>query len=183
MRHRRFSYAWMIIILGLLSGGCGGAYWQWSKPGASTQQARQDGFECKQISRQSYLVGSGNTLMGGSEPDFNVWKECLEARGYAVTQQRDSDSTPKSAIGNYVASTQGKFCVAANSTIGSIVRAADGAPKKVTALYGFSPRCSVSSNPILADIEDGAAVERQASPLQLKDIADPVERLRKWREN
>lgn len=70
-----------VVLVVLLLSGCGGAYWRWSKPGVSKQQARQDGFECTQISRQQYIVGTGGMLIGGSEPNFQVWKECLEARG------------------------------------------------------------------------------------------------------
>jgi len=140
---------------------------------------RQDGFECKQISRQQYMVGNGRMLLAGSESDFNIWKECLEARGYAVTERRDSDSTSQRTSSNQV--VQGTTgCVAANATIGSMVKGSDGTQKRVTALYGVSPRCPVSANPILAGIEDGSS---KASPLQLKEVSDPVERLRKWREN
>lgn len=78
----------LMLLLGLCLTGCGASY-TWSKPGGSTLQARQDGFECKQISRQGYIVGAGTFVMGGSEPDFDIWKECLEARGYTVVEQEE----------------------------------------------------------------------------------------------
>lgn len=71
--------------------GCGSTSYSWYKPGASLQQANQDGFECKQISRQPYyLAGGGGVILGGSEPNFEIWKECLEARGYTVREASQS---------------------------------------------------------------------------------------------
>ena len=125
----------LILAALLVLSGCGGAYWQWSKPGASQQQARQDGFECKQISRQQSYVLMGPMMVGSSDPDFNTWKECLEARGYWVTQMSDSQGSPQS-------SPQGNRCVATNATVGTRFKAPNGQMKKVTALYGTSPRCS-----------------------------------------
>ena len=127
--------------------GCGGAYWQWSKPGVSQQQAKQDSFECKQISRQPYLVGTGGLLVGGSGPEFNTWKECLEARGYTVTQASDSQDSSHSV-------PQGNRCVASNATIGLRVKAPDGKMGRVRALYGTSPQCSNPAYPLVADVED-----------------------------
>lgn len=74
-----------LVPVCLALGGCG-SYYRYYKPGVSPQQMRQDGFECKQLSRQQYVVGSGGMLLGGSEPTFEVWKECLEARGYIVLE-------------------------------------------------------------------------------------------------
>jgi len=74
-----------LLFLSLALSGCGGTMYTWSKPGASLQQARQDGFECKQISRQPYYVPVGGVVVGGSEPNFKIWEECLQARGYTVT--------------------------------------------------------------------------------------------------
>lgn len=58
----------------------------------------QDGFECKQMSRQQYIVGSGGLLVGGSEPTFEVWKECLEARGYSVTKESEDINEQAAAV-------------------------------------------------------------------------------------
>lgn len=85
---RLTSVGTLLVVL-LVGSGCGGSYWYWSKPDVSKQQARQDGFECKLISRQQYIVGTGGMLMGGSEPNFEIWKECLEARGYTVRSEEE----------------------------------------------------------------------------------------------
>lgn len=224
-----------ILVFLLILSGCGGSYWRWSKSGVSEQQARQDGFDCKQISRQSFLVGSGNMVVGGSEPDFKTWKECLEARGYSVTEQGDSDPPPPPAYTNV-----GNGCAPSSTTIGSVLTVENGQKKKVTALYGTSPRCADSAYPILADFQDyvasplstvgnacvstiatiGSKVTVDGKPkivktlhgtsarcpsssvpilasledeivvpqkpptsLNLKEIADPEERVRRWRED
>jgi len=87
-----------VVLLALAISGCGGSYWSWTKPGVSEQQMRQDGFECKQISRQQYIVGTGGMLMGGSEPNFEIWKECLEARGYTVWEQKEQPQVSFDAV-------------------------------------------------------------------------------------
>ena len=112
---------------------------QWAKPGASLQQAKQDGVECRQISRQPYDVPVGEVIVGGSDPDVRIWKECLEARGYTVTEQSDS---------------QGSHCVTSNATVGTRVKSQDGKMMKVASLYGDSPRCANPATPILADLEE-----------------------------
>ena len=139
------------VLVALVISGCGGAYWQWSKPGASQQQSRQDGFECKQISRQQYIVGTGGMLLGGSEPNFGVWKECLEARGYTVTEMSDSQSSSQGASQSV---SEGNRCVASSATVGTRVKLPDGKIGRITALYGASPRCSDPATPIVADIEE-----------------------------
>jgi hypothetical protein len=83
-----------VLVALLVLSGCGGFSYNYSKPGVSQQQHAQDHFECKQISRQSYIVGTGGTLVGGSAPTWDVLKECLEARGYTVTVK--SEDKPKS---------------------------------------------------------------------------------------
>ena len=126
----------------MVMAGCGGSYLQWAKPGASLQQAKQDGVECRQISRQPYDVPVepvGGVIEGGSDPDVRIWKECLEARGYTVTEQSDS---------------QGSHCVASNATVGTRVKSQDGKMVKVVTLYGDSPRCANPATPILADLEE-----------------------------
>ena len=57
------------MFLAIVMTGCGGSYWEWSKPGTSLQQAKQDGFECKQISREPYYVpvGGGDRRGLGTE--------------------------------------------------------------------------------------------------------------------
>ena len=84
------------VLVALVMSGCGGSYWYHYKPGVSEQQMRQDGFECKQISRQQYIVGTGGMLLEGSEPNFAVWKECLEARGYIVQSEEERAQAPSS---------------------------------------------------------------------------------------
>lgn len=88
------SLASLLFVLLLVLSGCGFSY-QYSKPGVSRQQSAQDHFECKQISRQPYIVGTGGMLLGGSEPTWDVLKECLEARGYSVTEV--IEETPEQA--------------------------------------------------------------------------------------
>jgi hypothetical protein len=149
---KRVNEIGLIAVLGVILSGCGGSYWKWSKPGATEQRARQDGFECKQIARQPYLLGTGKMLIGGAESDFTVWKECLEARGYTVTEQNDSQSSSQSAPTNPAPQSNG--CVAANATIGSILTTENGQKRKVTALYGMSPACTKPTHPILANIAD-----------------------------
>jgi hypothetical protein len=128
-----------LVFLAIVMAGCGGSYLQWAKPGASLQQAKQDGVECRQISRQPYDVPVGGGIVGGSDPDVRIWKECLEARGYTVTEQSDS---------------QGSHCVASNATVGTRVKSQDGKMLKVATLYGDSPRCANPATPILADLEE-----------------------------
>ena len=129
----------LLLAALLFLSGCGGAYWQWSKPGVSQQQARQDDFECKQISRrQSYLL-MGPMMAGSSSPDLDTWKECLEARGYSVREQSDS---------------QGNSCLSSNATVGARRKLQNGKVEKITALYGTSPRCSDPTTPMLADVEE-----------------------------
>lgn len=142
----RTASVWAVLVALVIS-GCSGAYWQWSKPGVSQQQARQDGFECKQISRQQYIVGTGGMLLGGSEPNFGVWKECLEARGYTVTEESDSQSSSQNM-------SQGNICVASGATVGTLVKLPTGKIGRIAALYGASPRCSVPTTPIAADVEE-----------------------------
>jgi hypothetical protein len=127
------------VFLAIGMAGCGGSYLQWAKPGASLQQAKQDGVECRQISRQPDDVPVGGVIVRGSDPDVRIWKECLEARGYTVTEQSDS---------------QGSHCVASNATVGTRVKSQDGKMLKVATLYGDSPRCANPATPILADLEE-----------------------------
>jgi len=128
-----------VVFLAIVMAGCGGSYLQWAKPGASLQQAKQDGVECRQISRQPDDVPVGGVIVRGSDPDVRIWKECLEARGYTVTEQSDS---------------QGSHCVASNATVGTRVKSQDGKMLKVATLYGDSPRCANPATPILADLEE-----------------------------
>ena len=128
-----------LVFLAIVIVGCGGSSLQWAKPGASLQQAKQDGVECRQISRQPYDVPVGGGIVGGSDPDVRIWKECLEARGYTVTEQSDS---------------QGSHCVASNATVGTRVKSQDGKMMKVATLYGDSARCANPATPILADLEE-----------------------------
>jgi hypothetical protein len=125
--------------LAIVMAGCGGSNLQWAKPGASLQQAKQDGVECRQISRQPSDVPVGGGIGGESDPDDRIWKECLEARGYTVTEQSDS---------------QGSHCVASTATVGTRVKSQDGKMLKVATLYGNSPRCADPATPILADLEE-----------------------------
>jgi hypothetical protein len=37
-------------------------------------------------------------LVGGSEPTFEVWKECLEARGYSVTKESEDINEQAAAV-------------------------------------------------------------------------------------
>lgn len=62
----------LISLTLLVLSGCAGVYWNYSKPGVSQQQPAQDNFECKQ-----------------ADQTFEVWKVCLEARGYTVTKVRE----------------------------------------------------------------------------------------------
>jgi len=128
-----------VVFLAIVMAGCGGSYLQWAKPGASLQQAKQDGVECRQISRQPDDVPVGGVIVRGSDPDVRIWKECLEARGYTVTEQSDS---------------QGSHCVASNATVGTRVKSQDGKMLKVATLYGDSPRCANPATPILADLDE-----------------------------
>ena len=126
-----------LLFLAIVMTGCGSSYWEWSKPGASLQQATQDGFECKQISRQpDYVPGGG--IVEGLEPTLRIWKECLEARGYTVTEPNDSRVS---------------HCVALDATVGTRVQTQDGKMMRITTLYGNSPRCGHPGAPILADLE------------------------------
>lgn len=86
----------LISLTFLALNGCGGFAYNYSKPGASRQQRAQDNFECKQASRQPFIVGTGGMLVGGSEPTWETYKECLEARGYTVTVGDSEDEAPSS---------------------------------------------------------------------------------------
>jgi hypothetical protein len=137
----------LLLAALLFLSGCGGAYWQWSKPGASQQQAKQDGFECKQISRQQSYLLMGNMVAGASSPDSNIWKECLEARGYWVREASDSQDSSKGT-------SQANRCVRSNAVVGDRYSSLSGKSKRITALYGTSPRCQDPANPVLADVEE-----------------------------
>jgi hypothetical protein len=83
------KFGGLFVTVLLVFSGCGGSYYSYSKPGTSQQQMLQDGFECKQASRQSFVVGSGGTLVGGTEANKGIWIECLQARGYTVTEESE----------------------------------------------------------------------------------------------
>jgi hypothetical protein len=125
--------------LAIVMAGCGGSYLQWAKSGASLQQAKQDGVECREISRQPSDVPVGGGIGGGSDPDDRIWKECLEARGYTVTEQSDS---------------QGSHCIVSTATVGTRIKSQDGKMLKVATVYGDSPRCADPASPILANLEE-----------------------------
>jgi hypothetical protein len=134
------------VFLAIAVAGCGSTEYTWSKPDVSRQQAQQDGFECKQISRQSYYVPVGGVIVGGSDPDVRIWKECLEARGYTVTTVAEADE---------VNAPLGAYCGPSNVTIGTrLRRPQDGKMVKVTALYANSPRCSDPATPTPVDVEE-----------------------------
>lgn len=133
----------------LVLSGCGSTAYTWSKPGVSIQQAQQEGFECKQISRQPYYVPVGGVIVGGSEPDVHIWKECLEARGYTVTEVSE-DSAPSSRP----SAPLGSLCGPSTVTIGTRLKYPNGKMVKVKTLYGNSPRCSDPATPILVDVEE-----------------------------
>ena len=86
----------VVLAALLLLSGCGDFAYNYSKPGVSQQQRAQDNFECKQASRQPYIVGTGGMLVGGSSPTWETYKECLEARGYTLTVVDREDSVPSS---------------------------------------------------------------------------------------
>lgn len=139
-----------VLAAFLVLSGCGAAYWSYSKPGMSEQQMHQDGFECKQISRQPYYVPVGGVIVGGSDPDVRIWKECLEARGYTVMKVSE-DSAPSSRP----SAPLGSLCGPSNVTIGTrLRRSQDGKMVKVTALYANSPRCSDPATPTPVDVEE-----------------------------
>jgi len=138
-----------VLAAFLVLSGCGSTAYTWSKPGVSIQQAQQDGFECKQMSRQPYYVPVGGVIVGGSEPDVHIWKECLEARGYTVTEVSE-DSAPSSRP----SAPLGSHCGPSNVTIGTRLRSPNGKMVKVTALYANSPRCSDPATPTPIDVEE-----------------------------
>lgn len=74
------------VVLLLALSGCETTYY-YSKPGVSQQQHAQDNFECKQASRESFIVGSGGMLVGGTEANKGIWMECLQGRGYTITSE------------------------------------------------------------------------------------------------
>lgn len=145
----------LISLTLLVLSGCGSTAYTWSKPGVSRQQAQQEGFECKQISRQPYYVPVGGVIVGGSEPDVRIWIECLEARGYTVTKESE-DSAPSSSLGS--------LCAPSNAMIGTrLRRSQDGKMVKVTALYADSPRCSDPATPTPVDVEEVGEGESSVS--------------------
>lgn len=78
----------MIFVL-LLMVGCGSTQYRIFKSGASDLQTRQDSFDCKQMARVPFVVGTGGMMVGGSDPDWRTYVECLQARGYTVTIRDD----------------------------------------------------------------------------------------------
>ena len=73
---------------------------------------------------------------------------------YDGPSPRCSDPTlPILADVEEVSDSQGSHCVASNATVGTRFKDSNGQMKKVTALYGTSPRCSNPTYPILVDVE------------------------------
>jgi hypothetical protein len=70
-------------------------YYKVSKSGASAQQTSQDNFECQRLS-QGYSVtglasGGQGIVTGGSEVNRDLWRQCLQGRGYRVSGRSWSD--------------------------------------------------------------------------------------------
>ena len=86
-----------IIVCIILFAGCATTSPQWAcyKIGMTTDQFNRDNYECMQQSRTSY-TGGGSGLIGlamiaaaqanAQSQAENMYKMCMEARGYLVTK-------------------------------------------------------------------------------------------------
>ena len=92
MLHDDWSYAFckgatMLVILLLLvplTAGCDFQYTMY-KPGATQQQTLQDSYQCKQESRGYGYLSTGATAAAGDSLNWDLYKSCMEARGYTIT--------------------------------------------------------------------------------------------------
>lgn len=91
-----------LVLLVVSIGGCfmANPYYKVSKSGASAQQTSQDNFECQRLS-QGYSVtglasGGQGIVTGGAEVNRDLWRQCLQGRGYRVSGRSWSDHVDES---------------------------------------------------------------------------------------
>lgn len=80
----------LILSFGLTSvlfmDGCSTTY-HWTKPGATTQQSYKDSYECEKESVSRSSVLAGGVYSNSEYVNQELWKSCLQARGYTVTEE------------------------------------------------------------------------------------------------
>jgi hypothetical protein len=93
----KFAKETALILLAVSVGGCfmANPYYKASKSGAGAQQTSQDNFECQRLS-QGYSVtglasGGQGIVTGGAEVNRDLWRQCLQGRGYSVSVRSWSD--------------------------------------------------------------------------------------------
>jgi hypothetical protein len=74
----------VLLTLLILSVGCDFQYTMY-KPGASQQETLQDSYQCKQESRGFRYLSTGSAAAASDSPDWDLYKSCMEARGYTIT--------------------------------------------------------------------------------------------------
>ena len=73
----------LIFLLGSVLAGCGFHY-SYSKPGVSKQERASDHYECMQESRGYGGFATGTAASAGDRQNWDLYKPCMEARGYTV---------------------------------------------------------------------------------------------------
>ncbi len=97
-----FKKAISLVLLLVSVGGCflANPYYKVSKSGASAQQTSQDNFECQHFSQGHNVTGiaSGGQgiVTGRAEVNHDLWRQCLEGRGYQVSSRSWSDHVDES---------------------------------------------------------------------------------------
>lgn len=88
------------------------------------------------------------------EQQYRLERE-REERAYQRQRERElEERTYQQQWERELGSSQGKYCVTSNAMIGARVEIPNMKVKKVTALYGASPKCSDPTFPILANLEE-----------------------------
>lgn len=87
----------LIILMGLLCGSCGLNNKVWTKQGVTEVQWLKDRIECE-FEVEKYLPSSASVMLLGEGADgidkalmrINLFKKCLEAKGYYLVPKSDN---------------------------------------------------------------------------------------------
>lgn len=90
---------WLVFIMAGVSSGCTNGFY-YSKPGTTEQERNKDAYECQReatyYSSDSYLSGNNNQIYGtsssGPSVNENMMRQCLRARGYTISNQKQSQN-------------------------------------------------------------------------------------------
>lgn len=73
-----------LLMLLTLTAGCDFQYTM-HKAGASQQETLQESYQCKQESRGYSYLSTGSAAAASDSPNWDLYKSCMEARGYTIT--------------------------------------------------------------------------------------------------